>query len=130
MPSATPTLEELWKAADFDPNPRQRQAITYIGGPLYLTAGPGSGKTRVLLWRALHLIVHHQVKPEDIFLSTFTEKAAKQLKEGLIALLGLVTERTDNYYDLANMYIGTLHSLCQRIISDRRFSPDRQRPNL
>ncbi len=128
MLCATPTLEELWKAADFEPNPQQQKAIQHTGGPLFLTAGPGSGKTRVLLWRAVHLIVHHEIKPEEIFLSTFTEKAALQLKEGLTALLGLATERTGNYFDLANMYIGTLHSLCQRVITDRRFSPDRQRP--
>jgi DNA helicase-2/ATP-dependent DNA helicase PcrA len=128
MSDSKPTLEELWKAADFAPNPQQRQAIEYVGGPLYLTAGPGSGKTRVLLWRTLNLLVYHDIRPEEIFLSTFTEKAALQLQEGLRALLGYVTERTGKYYDLANMYIGTLHSLCQRIIADRRFSPDRQRP--
>src|SRR5439155_6695710 len=85
MLCTTPSLEELWKAADFDPNDDQRRAVQYIGGPLFLTAGPGSGKTRVLLWRALHLIVHHDVKPEEIFLSTFTEKASLQLREGLRA---------------------------------------------
>jgi len=128
MQNSKPTLEQLWKAADFKPNSRQRDAIEYNGGPLYLTAGPGSGKTRVLLWRTVNLLVYHQVKPEEIFLSTFTEKAARQLKEGLRGLLAYVTERTDAYYDLAPMYIGTLHSLCQRILTDRRFSPNRQRP--
>lgn len=128
MGTSNAALERLWKAADFRPNPQQRQAIEYVGGPLFLTAGPGSGKTRVLLWRTVNLIVVHGAKPEDIFLSTFTEKAAHQLREGLRTLLALVTERTGRYYDLANMYVGTVHSLCQRIISDRRFSPDRRRP--
>jgi len=124
----TPTLGELWKAADFHPNPEQKKAITFLGRPLFIKAGPGSGKTRVLLWRTVHLLVHHHVKPQDIFLSTFTEKAARQLEEGLRGLLALVTERTGEYFDLANMYIGTLHSLCQRITTERRFSPHRQRP--
>ena len=76
-------LETLWKFNDFKPNKQQREAILHVDGPLYITAGPGSGKTRVLLWRAVNLIVFHGVKPEEIFLSTFTEKAAHQLKEGL-----------------------------------------------
>src|ERR1700719_3576841 len=117
MSSSKPTLEQLWKAADFSPNPRQREAIEYVGGPLYLTAGPGSGKTRVLLWRTINLLVYQQIKPEEVFLSTFTEKAARQLREGLRGLPAYVTERSDEYYDLAPMYIGTLHSLCQRVLT-------------
>jgi DNA helicase-2/ATP-dependent DNA helicase PcrA len=118
----------LWRAADFRPSPEQKKAITFIGRPLFIKAGPGSGKTRVLLWRTVHLLVHRRVKPQEIFLSTFTEKAARQLEEGLRGMLALVTERTGEYFDLANMYIGTLHSLCQRITTERRFSPHRQRP--
>ncbi|MCS6992478.1 MAG: ATP-dependent helicase [Anaerolineales bacterium] len=124
-----PTIEQLWEMTGFSPNDAQRQAILHVEGPLYLTAGPGSGKTRVLLWRTLNLMVYHGVKAEQIFLSTFTEKAAKQLGDGLRSLLGLVTNLTGQPYDLAGMYLGTVHSLCQRILSDRRrFSPNRQRP--
>ena len=71
-----PDIEQLWALAKFQLNPQQKAAILHEEGPLYLTAGPGSGKTRVLLWRTLHLIVHRGVPPEEIFLSTFTEKAA------------------------------------------------------
>jgi len=105
------TPERLWELARFQPNDAQREAILHADGPLYLTAGPGSGKTRVLLWRALNLIVFHEVPPGEIFLSTFTEKAAHQLQEGLQALLGLVTNLTGQPYDLSQMYIGTVHSL-------------------
>jgi DNA helicase-2/ATP-dependent DNA helicase PcrA len=49
----------------FKPNPHQEKAILHIEGPLFLTAGPGSGKTRVLLWRTLNLIVFHDVKPRN-----------------------------------------------------------------
>jgi DNA helicase-2/ATP-dependent DNA helicase PcrA len=123
-----PSLDDLWQAANFIPNEQQREAIKYVDGPLFLKAGPGSGKTKVLLWRTLHLIVHHDARPEEIFLATFTEKAALQLKEGLRALMEYATKVTKQTVDLSNMYVGTIHSLCQRIIKDRRFSPSRQRP--
>lgn len=120
-------IEDLWAEVDFDPNESQREAILHVAGPLFLTAGPGSGKTRVLLWRTVNLIVFGGVQPEEMFLSTFTEKAAFQLREGLRTLLGLVTNHTNTPYDLSKMYVGTVHSLCQRLIADRRFSPDRRR---
>lgn len=121
-------LERMWELAGFKPNDEQKKAILHTEGPLYITAGPGSGKTRVLLWRTVNLIVFQQVKPEEIFLSTFTEKAAHQLKEGLRVLLGIATNLNGQPYDLTPMYIGTVHSLCQRFLSDRRrFSVDRHR---
>ncbi len=70
------TIEKLWGEFGFSPNPAQRDAITHTEKPLFLPAGPGSGKTRVLLWRTVNLIVFHNIKPEEIFLSTFTEKSA------------------------------------------------------
>ncbi len=121
------SLEQLWRDAQFKPNDEQEKAIRYIDGPLYLPAGPGSGKTRVLLWRTLNLIVFHNTKPEEIFLSTFTEKAAFQLREGLRVLLGLVITKTNTHFDISSMYVGTVHSLCRRLITDRRFSVARQR---
>lgn len=124
----TVKLEQLWEKAKFYPNPSQKDAILHVEGPLFLTAGPGSGKTRVLLWRTLNLIVFHHVKPEEIFLSTFTEKAAFQLREGLKTLLALVTNETGTPYDIAKMAIGTVHSICQRILTDRRFTVEAERP--
>lgn len=119
-----PLLEDLLAESGFSPNPEQAQAIRHIDGPLYLTAGPGSGKTRVLLWRTLNLIVFQGVKPENIFLSTFTEKAAHQLREGLKNYLGQVTNHTGQAYDIATMYVGTIHSLCQKILQDRHINPN------
>jgi DNA helicase II / ATP-dependent DNA helicase PcrA len=120
-------IEGLWGKRQFFPNPAQRDAILHATGPLYLPAGPGSGKTRVLLWRTVNLIVNHDVRPREIFLSTFTEKAATQLREGLRELLGEVSNLTRQPYDLGEMYVGTVHSLCQRIAADRNFSPNRAR---
>lgn len=121
------TLETLWADVGFKPNPAQEQAIRHVDGPLYLPAGPGSGKTRVLLWRAVNLIVFHKVKPDEIFLSNFTEKAALQLKEGLRGLLAVASQHTGQHYDLAGLYVGTVHSLCRRLLLDRRLHPQRQR---
>jgi len=74
----------------------------------------------VLLWRVVNLIVFQEIKPEEIFLSTFTEKAAHQLQEGLRNLLGYATNINGKPYDLSKMYIGTVHSLCRRILNERR----------
>lgn len=133
MTSKPPPIEALWKTYEFKPNPNQEKAIRHTDGPLYLPAGPGSGKTRVLLWRTLNLIVYHNVSPDEIYLSTFTKKAAFQLQEGIRSLLATVTNHTDVPYDISRMYVGTMHSLCQRLITDRRFSSNRRRhqqPNL
>ena len=121
------TIEQLWKDTGFAPNENQRKAILHTNGPLFLTAGPGSGKTRVLLWRTVNLIVFHGVKPDKIFLSTFTEKAALQLKEGLRSLLGIAGNYTNQPYDIAKMSLGTVHSICQKMLVDRTFSVNRER---
>lgn len=128
MSQPDPLLAALWQQQSFTPNDAQRRAILHIDGPLYLPAGPGSGKTRVLLWRTLNLIVIHGVKPEEIYLSTFTKKAALQLKEGLRHLLSLATTHTGQPYDIAPMYVGTVHSLCRDLLLDRRLYPQHQRP--
>jgi len=127
MERTPPPIEDLWKEVGFTPNPEQNAAIRHVEGPLFLAAGPGSGKTRVLLWRTLNLIVYHNINPEEIFLATFTEKAAAQLKEGLLSYLALVTNRTGKAYDISAMSIGTVHSICQKLITDRRFAKNRTR---
>lgn len=124
------SLDTLFNLHGFKPNWGQRQAIESTRGPLFLMAGPGSGKTRVLLWRVVNLLVFHKVNPEKIFLSTFTEKAANQLQEGLQAILGTVTTQTGRPFDISKMYVGTLHSLCQRLIGDRRFIANRTRNQI
>lgn len=120
-------IETLFEKSNFVPNDAQRNAIFHLEGPLFLTAGPGSGKTRVLLWRTLNLIVFQKVPPSEIFLSTFTEKAALQLRDGLRSLLGLVTNETGLPYDITEMSIGTVHSLCRKLLIDRRFTDNQER---
>jgi DNA helicase-2/ATP-dependent DNA helicase PcrA len=124
------TLEKLFEVLHFHPNEQQRQAIMHVHGPLYLPAGPGAGKTSVLLWRTINLIVFHNVKPEQIFLSTFTEKAARRLRDGIESLLAKAQEHTDKPYDIGRMYIGTIHSLSQKLIRDRRLYASQSVANL
>jgi DNA helicase-2/ATP-dependent DNA helicase PcrA len=121
------TIEKLMDEHGFRPNENQLAAIKHFSGPLFLMAGPGSGKTRVLLWRTVNLMVFHGVKPEKIFLSTFTEKAARQLQDGLRAYLSAASKHTGKLYDTTPMFVGTTHSLCQRILTDRRFAGDQAR---
>jgi DNA helicase-2/ATP-dependent DNA helicase PcrA len=121
-------IEKLWQEKGLRPNKPQIEAIFYRDNkPLFITAAPGSGKTRVLLWRTLNLILVHEVRPEEIYLGTFTEKAALQLKEGIKSLLGLVSKYHDIQYDISKMAIGTIHSNCHKILSDRRFSKEKYR---
>jgi len=121
------SIEDLWDLSSFTPNDEQKKAIKHTEGPLFITAGPGSGKTRVLLWRTLNLIVFHKVDPSEIYLSTFTEKAARQLIDGLRSLLGMVTNLNDHPYDISRMSVGTIHSICRKLIIDRRFTQQGER---
>lgn len=125
-----PLLLKLWREVGFDPNPNQLRAILHAKGPLHLPAGPGAGKTRVLLWRTVNLILVHGVPSEEIFLATFTEKAARQLRDGLRGLLGLATAHTGHPHDVSRMYVGTVHSLCQQLLRDRRFVADGRRVSV
>jgi DNA helicase II / ATP-dependent DNA helicase PcrA len=123
----TPPLQELFEQFRFSPNDEQYDAIRNVDSSLFLVAGPGSGKTRVLLWRTVNAIVYHGYAPEEIFLSTFTEKAAKQLIEGIQSILNVVTTFNDKHYDISKMYVGTVHSLCQRMLMDRKLRQDFKR---
>lgn len=127
MTKAPELLSSLWRDFDFKPNVEQEAAILHTDGPLFLPAGPGSGKTRVLLWRTVNLITTHGVRTDEIYLSTFTEKAALQLRSGLRTLLSAVSDRTGKPNDPAKLYVGTVHSLCQRLLLDRRISTHRAR---
>ena len=95
-------------------NEGQRKAISTTEGPVLITAGPGTGKTFTLVQRAIYLIQECGVKPEEIFIATFTEKAAKELITRITNELGA----RDISVNVNEMYVGTFHSICLRIIKE------------
>jgi ATP-dependent DNA helicase UvrD/PcrA len=88
-------------------NPEQRTAVTSVDGPLLIVAGPGSGKTRVLTVRIAYLIQNRRVAPWNILSLTFTNKAAREMKE---RVEGLVGERA------RWVTMGTFHSFSARVL--------------
>ena len=95
-------------------NEAQKEAINAVNGLVLITAGPGTGKTFTLVKRAVYLIQECGVKPEQIFVATFTEKAAKEL---LTRITNELAERNISV-NVNEMYIGTFHSLCLRMIKE------------
>lgn len=88
-------------------NTEQQKAIKQTDGPVLIIAGPGTGKTFTLVKRAVYLIVEKGVKPENILIATFTERAAKELITRITNEL-IKLNITVNVNDL---YIGTIHSI-------------------
>ncbi len=89
-------------------NEQQREAVTHKDGPIMIVAGAGSGKTKVLTTRIAHLMAYHHVDAFNILALTFTNKAAKEMKERV--------ERSLGNSDARNLYIGTFHSVFARIL--------------
>ena len=97
-------------------NPEQLAAIETTEGPLLIIAGPGSGKTFTLVERIVYLITEKDAQPESLFVVTFTEKAAAELTTRISnRLLGLGIR-----FNLHEMYLGTFHSICLRLLEEFR----------
>jgi len=92
-------------------NPEQLRAVETTEGPLLIQAGAGSGKTKTLTHRIAYLIANHKATPYNILAVTFTNKAAKEMRERVAKLLG------DNSNNRSFMpWMGTFHSICVKLL--------------
>ncbi len=92
-------------------NPEQRRAVETTEGPLLIQAGAGSGKTKTLTHRIAYLIATHKATPFNILAVTFTNKAAKEMRQRVAELLG---ENAENRGFMP--YMGTFHGICVRLL--------------
>ncbi|PLR81831.1 ATP-dependent helicase [Bacillus canaveralius] len=97
-------------------NIKQQKAVETTEGPVLIIAGPGSGKTFTLVERIYHLITEKNVAAENILVATFTEKAAQELMTRVSNRL----HDTGIFFNLNEMYLGTIHSICLRILEENR----------
>ncbi|MGL6100763.1 MAG: UvrD-helicase domain-containing protein, partial [Fusobacteriaceae bacterium] len=98
-------------------NSSQLSAVTNNNGPLLIIAGPGTGKTFTLVKKIAYLLIVKNIAPESIVITTFTIKAANEIKIRVAEEL-----KSHNFIiDLNRMNIGTIHSICQKIISEHNF---------
>ncbi len=111
-------------AGDAEPlarlNPAQREAVLHLEGPLLVIAGAGSGKTRVLTTRIARIIRHHGVDPARILAMTFTNKAAGEMRERIVALLTADYEQKQSGMGpmdaVRKMWCGTFHAVGARML--------------
>ncbi len=96
-------------------NPEQQKVVTTTEGPVLVLAGAGSGKTRSVIYRTAYLINERKINPWDILVVTFTNKAARELRQRLEQTFSISTH---------SLWVGTFHSICTRILRyEQNFLP-------
>jgi len=131
------TLEELLRAifpphdGDERPSPAQRAIVAHPSGPAWVIAGPGSGKTETLALLVLRLLYVDLVEAESIVVTTFTEKAARNLEDRISLYSAAVVNAHPELrtVDVSRLRIGTLHSLCNDLLQEFR-APNYQNVRL
>ena len=107
MMAARPASEPSFGYLD-DLNPAQREAVETLDGPVLMLAGAGTGKTKALISRIAHLILTHRAEPWQILAVTFTNKAAREMKQRIGAFLGGDAEGMP--------WLGTFHAICVKLL--------------
>jgi len=123
-------IDELIKALENFPGRNinldndQRAVLTHTGGPLWVIAGPGSGKTDSIVFRCIKLLVVDLVPPVGIILTTFTEKAANNLQTRISQYMQYLQniDKSLNSIDYNRIRVDTLHGLCNDIMQEFRFT--------
>ncbi len=95
-------------------NDFQKEAVITTEGPVLIIAGPGTGKTFTLVKRIAYLVIEKNVKPSEIMVVTFTEKAGKEL----LTRISNEFIKYDLNFNINEMYIGTFHSVCLRLLKE------------
>ena len=95
-------------------NERQLEAVNTVKGPVVIIAGPGTGKTKTLVERTVNILINEKVEAKKIMITTFTNKAAKELELRINERL----EELNKNIDISDIYLGTMHSIWTRLIQE------------
>ena len=105
-------------------NEDQKKAVTTTDGPVLIIAGPGTGKTFTLVKRIAYLVLEKHVTPSEIMAVTFTEKAAREL----LTRISDEFLKYDAHININEMYIGTFHAVCLRLLKENSEYSDNDKP--